>query len=65
MQNKTISAELYAAAKSLKQLDTETLQARLNDRSYLDSLGLSDEEEKALINVFLNNNNTDNVADWE
>ncbi|MEK3917612.1 hypothetical protein [Paenibacillus sp. FSL H7-0331] len=64
MENKRISPALYAAAKSLKQLDKESLEARLNDRSYLDSLGLSDAEEKALINAFLHNN-TDNVADWE
>lgn len=65
MQDKTISPALYAAAKSLKQLDKESLQERLNDRNYLDTLGLSEAEEKALINAFLHNNNTDEVADWE
>lgn len=64
MQMVTWSADLHAVVKNLKQLDTATLQTRLNDRNFMDSLALSPTEEKALTAAFLEYQVTGSIADW-
>jgi hypothetical protein len=64
MQAITWSTDLHAAVKNLKQLDSAALQARLNDRTFMDSLSLSVSEEQALTATFLHSS-TGTSPDWE
>ncbi|SFL35651.1 hypothetical protein SAMN03159341_105241 [Paenibacillus sp. 1_12] len=64
MQLITWSTDLQAAVKNLKQLDASALQARLNDRTFMNSLALSTSEEKALTDSFLHKRSAAPESDW-
>jgi hypothetical protein len=64
MQMVAWSPKVHASVKTLKQLDSSSLHARLNDRTFMDSLGLSAQEEKALKDSFLRKNSTNTDAEW-
>jgi ATP phosphoribosyltransferase regulatory subunit HisZ len=64
MQIISASSDLHAAVKSLKQLDITTLQMRLNDRSFMNSLALSASEEQALTSAFQKKNGPKLEGDW-
>ncbi|NHN33940.1 hypothetical protein [Paenibacillus agricola] len=64
MQMISWSADLHATVKNLKKLDPSALQARLNDRNFMNSLALSASEEQALASSFQYKNNNEIKADW-
>lgn len=63
MQAVAWSSNLQTAIRTLKNASAESLNKKLSNNEYLQSLGLSDSEQKHLKSV-LNNNGTVVMSQW-